>query len=104
MQSITNDSFETEVLKSEKPVLLEFYSDGCIPCKRMSPVLAEIDEKYEELKVSKLNIKLGAETAQNYEVMASPTIIFFKDGDEVKRIRGIVKKSELEAIIKEVLA
>lgn len=104
MQSVTNDSFETEVLKSEKPVLLEFYSDSCIPCKRMSPVLAELDEEYEGLKVSKLNIKFGAETAKKYEVMASPTIIFFKDGDEVKRIRGIAKKAELEAVIKEVLA
>jgi thioredoxin 1 len=104
MQAITNDNFETEVLQSDKPVLLEFYSDSCIPCKRMSPILAELEEEYEGLKVAKLNIKFGAETAQKYEVMASPTIVFFKNGDEVKRLRGLAKKPELEQIIKEVLA
>jgi thioredoxin 1 len=104
MQAITNDNFETEVLQSDKPVLLEFYSDSCIPCKRMSPILAELEEEYEGIKVAKLNIKFGAETAQKYEVMASPTIVFFKNGDEVKRLRGLAKKPELEQIIKEVLA
>jgi thioredoxin 1 len=104
MLSITNDNFDTEVLNSDKPVLLEFYSDSCIPCKRMSPILAELEETYEALKVAKLNIKFGGETAQKYEVMASPTIIFFKNGEEVKRLRGVAKKAELEEIIKEVLS
>jgi thioredoxin 1 len=104
MQAITNDNFEAEVLHSDKPVLLEFYSDSCIPCKRMSPILAVLEEEYEGLKVAKLNIKFGAETAQKYEVMASPTIVFFKNGDEVKRLRGLAKKPELEEIIKEVLS
>lgn len=103
MQIITNDNFETEVLKSDKPVLLEFYSDSCIPCKRMSPILAEIEEQYSGVKVGKLNIKFGSETAQKYEVMTSPTFLFFKNGSEVNRIRGVVKKPELESAVKEVL-
>lgn len=103
MLSVTNENFQTEILNSEKPVLLEFYSDSCIPCKRMSPVLAELEEEYTELKVAKLNINFGAESAQEYNVMSSPTFLFFKNGKEFDRLRGVVKKAELEKIINEVL-
>ena len=103
LQSITNDNFESEVLNSNIPVLLEFYSDSCIPCKRMSPILAELEEEHTDIKVSKLNIKFGADTARKYNVMSSPTIVFFKDGEEVNRIKGVAKKAGLEAIIKEIV-
>ena len=103
LQSITNDNFESEVLNSNIPVLLEFYSDSCIPCKRMSPILAELEEEHTDIKVSKLNIKFGAYTARKYNVMSSPTIVFFKDGEEVNRIKGVAKKADLEAIIKEIV-
>ena len=96
LQSITNDNFESEVLNSNIPVLLEFYSDSCIPCKRMSPILAELEEEHTDIKVSKLNIKFGADTARKYNVMSSPTIVFFKDGEEKGRTRGLVKKAEIE--------
>ena len=103
LQSITNDNFESEVLNSNIPVLLEFYSDSCIACKRMSPILAELEEEHTDIKVSKLNIKFGADTARKYNVMSSPTIVFFKDGEEVNRIKGVAKKADLEAIIKEIV-
>ena len=103
LQSITNDNFESEVLNSNITVLLEFYSDSCIPCKRMSPILAELEEEHTDIKVSKLNIKFGADTARKYNVMSSPTIVFFKDGEEVNRIKGVAKKADLEAIIKEIV-
>ena len=103
LHSITNDNFESEVLNSNIPVLLEFYSDSCIPCKRMSPILAELEEEHTDIKVSKLNIKFGADTARKYNVMSSPTIVFFKDGEEVNRIKGVAKKADLEAIIKEIV-
>ncbi len=103
LQSITNDSFESEVLKSDIPVLLEFYSDSCIPCKRMSPILAEIEEEFTNIKVSKLNVKFAADTARKYSVMSSPTILFFKNSEEVSRIKGIAKKGDIEAIIKEIV-
>ena len=77
LQSINNDNFESEVLNSNVPVLLEFYSDSCIPCKRMSPILAELEEEHTDIKVSKLNIKFGADTARKYNVMSSPTIVIF---------------------------
>ena len=103
LQSINNDNFECEVLNSNVPVLLEFYSDSCIPCKRMSPILAELEEEHTDIKVSKLNIKFGADTARKYNVMSSPTIVFFKNGEEVNRIKGVAKKADLEAVIKEIV-
>ena len=103
LQSINNDNFESEVLNSNVPVLLEFYSDSCIPCKRMSPILAELEEEHTDIKVSKLNIKFGADTARKYNVMSSPTIVFFKNREEVNRIKGVAKKADLEAVIKEIV-
>ncbi|MCH5212616.1 MAG: thioredoxin family protein [Oscillospiraceae bacterium] len=104
MQNINNDNFEEEVLKSDKTVMVEFFSDGCVPCKRMSPILAELEEEYNELKFVKLNISFGAETAKKYDVMSSPTFIFFKDGNEIKRVRGVVPRDDMEDIIEEVSA
>lgn len=98
---VGKDTFEAEVLKSEKPVLVEFYSDTCIPCKQMSPVLGDIEDDYEgQLKVVKVNVNFDAELAADYSVMASPTILFFKDGEEVTRLRGLQKKADIEAVVK----
>ncbi|MBQ6555155.1 MAG: thioredoxin family protein [Firmicutes bacterium] len=104
MLKITDDNFESEIKNHKGAALLEFYSDSCIPCKRMSPVLADIEESYPALKTAKYNVNTDSKTAEEYDVLASPTIIFFKDGKEVERRRGVVKKAELEEIIKGVLA
>lgn len=101
---VGTDTFEAEVLQSEKPVLVEFYSDSCIPCKQMSPILGDIEDNYEqELKVVKVNVNFDADLAADYQVMASPTILLFQDGREVKRVRGLQKKADLEALVKEVI-
>lgn len=101
---VNTETFETEVLKSEKPVLVEFYSDSCIPCKQMSPVLGNIEDSYEDrLKVVKVNVNFDDGLAARYSVMASPTLLLFKDGAEVKRVRGLQKEADLEALVREVL-
>jgi thioredoxin 1 len=93
---VNADNFETEVLKSEIPVIADFYSDSCVPCKRMSPVLAEIEEENAgEIKVAKININFDGELAEKYEVQAAPTFVFFKNGEESARIRGAAKKAEI---------
>lgn len=93
---ISKEDFEQKVLQSELPVIVDFYSDSCIPCKQLSPILGDIEDDYEDrLKVFKVNVNFDAELAEQYEVLASPTLIFFKDGKEVNRIRGLVKKPEL---------
>ena len=101
---VSGADFQAEVLDEKLPVLAEFYSDSCIPCKQLSPILGGIEDDYEDqLKVVKINVNFDADLAQKYEVAASPTILIFKDGAEVWRVRGLIKRPELEAIVKEVL-
>ncbi len=98
---VSSEEFEAEVLGSDLPVVVEFYSDSCIPCKQLSPILGGLEDDYEDqVKVVKVNVNFDAELAQKYEVAASPTLLFFKDGSEVERIRGLVKRPELEEIVK----
>ena len=101
---ISKDDFEEKVLKSRVPVIVDFYSDSCIPCKQLSPLLGDIEDDYEDrLKVFKVNVNFDAELAEQYEVMASPTLVFFKDGQETDRIRGLVKKPELSEHVEALL-
>ena len=101
---VNAEEFEAEVLKASLPVIVEFYSDGCIPCKQLSPVLGGIEDDYEDkLIVVKVNVNFDAELAQKYQVAPSPTLLFFKEGKEVNRIRGLVKRKELEEAVEEVL-
>ena len=98
---VSKEEFASEVLQSELPVVVEFYSDSCIPCKQLSPILGGIEDDYEDrLKVVKVNVNFDSELAQEYEVAASPTLLFFKGGKEEERIRGLVKRPELEETVK----
>ena len=91
-----NNTFDTEISEGEKLVIADFYSDSCIPCKRMSPLLAELEDEFaDSVKLVKLNINFDAETAEKYEITAVPTLVFFKNGEEQTRIVGTVKKEEL---------
>lgn len=97
---ISRDEFQKEVLEQEIPVIVEFYSDSCIPCKQLSPILGGIEDDYEEqIKVVKVNVNFDSELADQYEVAASPTLLFFKDGEEKERIRGLVKRPAIEEVI-----
>lgn len=97
---ISKDNFEKEVLQADKTVLADFYSDSCVPCKRLSPVLFALEEEYaEKLKIVKININFDSELAEKYEVQAEPTLVFFKNGEEVSRLRGAVKQAEIKEVI-----
>lgn len=97
---VSSDNFEAEVLQADKAVLVDFYSDSCVPCKRLSPILADIeDDNADDLKVVKININFDSELAEKYEVQVVPTLIFFKDGAEAARLQGLVKKSEIQDTI-----
>ena len=94
---VSKDDFDKEVLQSELPVIVDFYSDSWIPCKQLSPILGDIEDDYEDkAKVVKVNINFDEELMEKYEVMASPTLVFFKGGEEKDRTRGLVKKAEIE--------
>ena len=101
---VSSEDFEAEVLGSDLPVVVEFYSDSCIPCKQLSPILGGLEDDYEDqVKVVKVNVNFDAGLAQKYEVAASPTLLFFKVGSEVERIRGLVKRPKLEETVKKLL-
>ena len=101
---VSSEDFEAEVLGSDLPVVVEFYSDSCIPCKQLSPILGGLEDDYEDqVKVVKVNVNFDAGLAQKYVVAASPTLLFFKDGSEVERIRGLVKRPKLEETVKKLL-
>lgn len=101
----TTANFEEEVLKSELPVLVDFYADWCGPCKMMGPVVKEMSDLYEgKVKIGKLNIDEEMEIAQKYRVMSIPTFMIFKNGQAVETAVGAMSKGELEKKINQALA
>ena len=97
---IGRDDFQTEVTSSDVPVLADFYSDSCIPCKRMSPILSQLEEEYSgRVKIVKINTNFEKELVAEHDITAAPTLILFKNGEEVSRIRGAVKKDEIIGMI-----
>lgn len=96
---ITNKNFEQEVLESKKTVLIDFYADWCGPCKMLRPIIEEIAQEHEEIRVVKINVDEEQELAMKYEIMSIPTLIVIKDGVEKKRKIGLASKSEIISII-----
>ena len=98
-------NFEEEVLKSDVPVLVDFYADWCGPCKMMGPIVSKLAQNFEgKVKVGKINIDDEMSLAQKYRVMSIPTFIIFKNGEAVATIIGAVNEKELTEKINEVLA
>jgi thioredoxin 1 len=101
---INADNFEEKVLGADKPVLLDFYSDSCIPCKKMAGMLGEIEETYEEkLFVYKVNVNFDTELAEKFEVMAAPTLVLLVNGEEKDRICGAASRQQITQLISEYL-
>jgi len=99
MEVIFNDgNFNEEVLKSDIPVLVDFYADWCGPCKMMAPVVEKIAEKYAgKVKVGKLNVDASPASAAKYKVMSIPTFLVFKNGEVTGTLVGAVSQAALEA-------
>lgn len=98
-KEITVANFETEVLKSEKPILIDFWATWCGPCKTMAPIVEKIAEERTDIKVCKIDVDQEPELARQYRVMSIPTFLVFKDGEVVKRDMGVMSKDELEGLI-----
>jgi len=99
--SITNKNFESEVLKSDLPVLVDFWAEWCGPCKMISPIVDEISEELKgQLKVAKVNVDDAQDLAGKYQVMSIPTLLFFKSGEPVESIVGAMSKDHILGKIK----
>ena len=96
-KEITTANFETEVLKSEKPVLIDFWATWCGPCMRQGPVVEELAE--EGYAVGKVDVDQNMALAQQFRVVSIPTLILFKNGTEVQRLVGLTSKEELKSAL-----
>lgn len=100
MQKVDATSFESEVLKSEVPVVVDFYADWCGPCKRMEPILSKVSLEFEgKVKVVKVNSDDNQQVALNYQVRGLPTLILFKGGKEVDRKLGLQSEQDLKNLL-----
>ncbi len=98
---VSSAEFDEKVLGAKGPVLVDFYTDSCIACKQLSPVLGDIEDNYEDVvTVYKVNAGADQDLAVRFSVMAAPTLIFFNNGEEKGRLRGNQKYAELESFIK----
>jgi len=100
----TESNFQSEVLESDIPVLMDLYADWCGPCKMMAPLVHQLADDFEgKVKIGKMNVDENIELAQKYRVMSIPTFVFFKQGEAVETIVGGMSKKDLEDKIEKIL-
>ena len=102
-ETITTDTFDTEVLGSESPVLVDFWAEWCGPCHAVAPVLDQIAEERSELRLVKVNIDEEPELATRYDVLAIPTVMLFADGEPRGTVHGARAQAHFERWLAEVL-
>jgi len=101
---VTDATFETEVLKSDTPVLVDFWAEWCAPCRAIAPVIKEIaDDKGGKLKVVKMNIDESPQTPGTYGIRSIPTVLVFKDGQVVSQLTGARPKADFEEMVNGVM-
>lgn len=97
--TITKENFEEEVIRSEKPVLLDFWASWCGPCRMLSPVVDKIAEEHSEIKVGKVNTDEQPELAEQFHVMSIPTLVVMKDGKPAASAAGVRSEQEILAML-----
>ena len=98
--TVTSENFESEVLNSEKPVLVDFWASWCGPCRMLSPIVDEIAEEVQTIKIGKVNVDEQQDLAGKFGVMSIPTLILFKNGQPVNKSVGAKSKAALLDFIK----
>jgi thioredoxin 1 len=103
-KAVTDDSFATDVLAADRPVLVDFWAEWCAPCRKVSPLLEEIAaEMAGKVDIVKINIDENPQTARNYRIMSVPTLTIFKNGEPVKSVAGARPKGDLVRLIESAL-
>ena len=96
VREVKADDFKKEVLKSDKPVLIDFWAEWCVPCKKIEPIIEELSEEFKNhVKFLRLNVDENPSIAYEYEIRGIPTLVLFKDGKPVDRIVGLTSRKEL---------
>ncbi len=102
---LNDENFSQEVLSSDKPVLVDFWAEWCSPCRDIAPIVEELAVDFEgRAKVGKLEIDKNASLAQRFSIHSIPTLVIFKDGEEVERVTGVVPKGVLAEKLERVAA
>jgi thioredoxin 1 len=104
LPDVTDANFQSEVLESDQPVLVDFWAPWCGPCRVVHPILEEMATERNDVRIVSLNVDDNQQTAAAYNVLSIPTLILFKDGAEVKRVVGALPKRRLEAELDPALA
>ena len=99
VEKISSKEFPVEVLQAREPVLIDFYADWCGPCKMLSPIIDEVAQENDDIKVVKVNVDESSDIALEYKVMSIPTLLVIKNGQEVARSIGVIDKSEIKNML-----
>ncbi len=103
--NVTDSTFQQEVIKSEIPVLVDFWANWCNPCKMIMPTVEKMANEYQgKLKVCKVDVDSNPETPSSFGVRSIPTLIFFKNGEIAEQVVGVVSEAQLKKIIDKVIA
>ena len=97
---LTKENFQAEVTKSDKPVLVDFWAVWCGPCQMMAPILHELETEMPDVQIGKVNVDEQMDLARQFRVVSIPTLIIFKNGQEVRRMVGVTSKEELKNALK----
>lgn len=101
---VTDETFEAEVLKSDKPAIVDFWAEWCGPCRAIAPIIAHLSEEYgDRVKITKLNIDDNPRTPGRYGVTAIPTVLAFRDGQVVEHIQGARPKAAFDEMMQKLV-